>query len=182
MLFEGLWYEDTEQQKFTKKQFKETFPTTFLIGNRHSYVTVKLGLALGFVTQISLLGLMAGSKDRGVTTWPPHKTSGQQLKPNGFQEMNHWDTAVLHTSLALLNQCFYCHAQTQQWKATFHQAPPVSADFQRQHLPSSSPFLHCQDSPWLNLQTEGILPIRWLIEYFSIAFTWAATAVWLSDL
>lgn len=54
------------------------FPTTFLAGNRRSYVTRKLRLALGFVTQISLLGLMAGSKDRCVNSYQPSREKGEQ--------------------------------------------------------------------------------------------------------
>lgn len=82
-----------------RKQFKGMFPTTFLIGNRHSYVPMELRLALGFTRQISLLGLMAGSKDRCVTVISHHM---KKVKSNGFQEMAHLDAAVHHTCFLLL--------------------------------------------------------------------------------
>lgn len=105
----------SQKKQKTKKtpQFEEMSPITFFIGNRHSYVTVKLRLALGFAMQISLLGLMAGSKDRCVTVISHHmeKVTAQQLNSNKFQEVAHLDTAVHHTYFVLLNPCY---AKTQQ--------------------------------------------------------------------
>lgn len=132
------------------KQFKEMFPTTFLTGNRHSYVTMKLRLALGFITQISLLGLMTASKERCVTVishpmregnrptaeiqWIPGDGSFRHCCPSHlFCTSKISGFAVM---LKLSNERQHCF-----------QTPPVFADFQRQHLPSPSPFLHSQESP-----------------------------------
>lgn len=129
------------------------FPTTFLTGNRHFYVTMKLRLALGFVTQISLLGLMAGSKDRCVTAISHHMkkvnrpTAETQWIPGDGSFRHSISCCPSHLFCTFKINGFTVILKPSNENQRCFQALPVSAAFQRQHLPSLSPFLHSQDSP-----------------------------------